>query len=88
MRFSLALAAALFLPVLVNAQTDYGMYGMSSAPPATPTPAVPPSNSTNINVSVVQYYALFPSSLILLLRFKLSLGCTFLQISLRAMAQL
>jgi len=47
--FSLALAASLFLSALVNAQSQTGN---STAPSATPTPAVPPSNSTNINVSI------------------------------------
>jgi len=64
MKFSLALAAALFLPVLVNAQygdptssssdTDTDTYPTSStAAAAAPSSssAVPPSNSTHINVS-------------------------------------
>jgi hypothetical protein len=55
MKFSLALAASLFLSALVNAQSQTGN---STAPSATPTPAVPPSNSTNINVSAVLSVAL------------------------------
>jgi len=62
MKFSLALAAALFFPVLVNAQygnptPDTDTYPASStAAAASPSPssssAVPPSNSTHINVQV------------------------------------
>lgn len=50
--FSLALAAALFIPVLVNAQSNWTS-STSSAPSATPSPAVPPSNSTNINIGII-----------------------------------
>jgi plastocyanin len=49
MKFSLALATALFLPVLVQSGSTTRT---SSAPSATPTPAAPPSNSTNINVQI------------------------------------
>lgn len=66
MKFSVSLAAALFLPALVNAQYDYPPAGSSSetetypetsttaAPTTTaiPSTVIPPSNSTNINVQV------------------------------------
>jgi plastocyanin len=59
MKFSLALAATLFLPALINAQygdptptsTDSAATGTSSSAAASST-AAPPSNSTNINVQV------------------------------------
>jgi plastocyanin len=68
MKFSVSLAAALFVPVLVNAQYDYPPASSAAAGSATspaagstaatptasaiPSTVIPPSNSTNINVQV------------------------------------
>lgn len=74
MKFSLALAAALFLPVLVNAQygnptssdTDTYPSSTGAAPAATSSSsAVPASNSTHINVSGVLCLFLSPLTLLL-----------------------
>ncbi|KAN0102327.1 hypothetical protein V8E52_012053 [Russula decolorans] len=63
MKFFLTLAVALFPALLVNAQSTSGSYtprptsprsssGISSTPSASPSSAVPPNNSTQVNVQV------------------------------------